>query len=349
MPADFLSGAAARLLVAALTHQPAQEEPPLTATQLGQIAGITRKHTARSAARELVEAGYTDATLHPTPRLLSLLLLCIATEESVQALTEPGHDDGSREINKEIDSNTIYRRRAFVAGEGSSTSPQEQGVEGPKVQKVYPPDESTESVPEVRKVYSVGTESVLEVQKVYSAGTESVLPTSQAGTESVLPSAASAKSVLEGRPGSEEKQAHGVFEDSFAALLAADAMPVSTQVFPPDATYIRRHQSQMHALRTFWNETLPGKSATDQSLSMLLRTAGGVGERVADLIVACQERGIERPVGYIRAALTRQAAEREAKNPREQTWELELTPMTPAFEAQLEETQRQAALLWPEG
>ena len=334
MPADFLSGAAARLLVAALTHQNEADRTPL---QLGQIAGIHRKHTARLAARELVEAGYLDAALHPSPRLLSLLLPGIASGKSVQAPTEPGHDS-SREINTEIDTNSIYRRRAFVAGEGSSTRPEEQGVEGPKVQKVYPPAERTESVPEVRKVYSPGTESVLEVQKVYSAGTESVLP----GTKSVLERRTGLKD------GEELKQAPGVFTDSFAALLAADALPRSAQAFPPDAVYLRRHQAQMRSLRAFWDETLPEKSVTDQSLAMLLRTAGGEGERVANLIVACSERGIERPVAYIAAALKRMAAEEEAKRPREQNWDLELAPMTPEFAAQLDETRRLAAELWPE-
>ena len=79
-----------------------------------------------------------------------------------------------------------------------------------------------------------------------------------------------------------------------------------------------------------------------------MRFGGGVGERVAEMVVACQERGIERPVSYITAALKRMAQEEEAKRPREQTWDLELAPMTPEFARELEETQRQAALLWPE-
>lgn len=344
--AGFLSGAAARLLVAALTHPATQDETP---QRLGQVAGIPRYQTVREAARELVEAGYTDATLHPTPRLISLLLLLPGLAQSVQVPTEPGRDRSNREINKEIYSNTIYRRRAFVASEGSSTSPEDQGAEGQNEQKVFDSDPQTESVQNEQKVFAPRTESVHDKQKVFIGQTESVRDEQKVfpgQTESVQPGFGV------GRPRSEDgeevKQAHEVFEDSFAALLAADAMPQSKQAFPPDAAYARRHQAQMRALRAFWNETLPAKSVTDQSLGMLLRLAGGVGERVAGLIVVCQEKGIEHAVAYIRAALTRQAQEDEAKHPREQSWDLELAPMTPEFAAALDETKRQAALLWPE-
>lgn len=345
--AGFLSGAAARLLVAALTQQARQDESLRT---LGQIAGIPRYQTVREAARELVEVGYAELDPSTTPPLLRasspLLasLRSLVSARSVQGLTAPGHgEDNSKEIKKEIDSNTIYRGQAFVASEGYSTSPETTGAEGQNEQKVFASPRQTESVQVKQKVFIGQPESVQDEQKVF-APEQKVF---KGETESVHPG------VVIGRAGSEDgdegKQAHEVFEDSFAALLAADALPQSQQAFPPDAVYTRRHQAQMRALRAFWEETLPEKQVADHSLSILLRLGGGVGERVAEMILACQERGIERPVGYIRAALTRQAEEREAKHPREQTWDLELAPMTPEFTAELEETRRQAALLWPEG
>lgn len=337
MPGNFLSGAAARLLVAALTHQ---DETPRS---LGQIAGIPRYQTVREAARELVEAGYTDAALHPTPRLLDLLLHLFPLAQSYRWPSANDSDDGNREINEEIDSNTIYRHVLSAPTEGSSTKPEQARDHTYDEQKVFaspPQTESvhpqTESVQVKQKVFTGRTESVQGEQKVFNGQTESVHP-----------------GILVGRSGSEDgeevKQAHKGFEDSFAALVAADAMPRVAYSFPVPPAYRERVQAQMGALRAFWSETLPGMNVTDQSLGMLLRTAGGEAERVANLIVTCAEKGIERPVAYITAALKRMATEDEAKRPREQNWDLELAPMTPEFAAQLDETRRQAALLWPEG
>lgn len=332
-----ISGTAALLILAALL------DGPNDLAALGETIGIRRYQTLREAAQEAVAAEYGLLLSTPGRRLRfapsatlfsSLLLPGLASPVFLPPADAEGGRrawDRTQEENKEIDT-SIYRRWELAPTEGYSSEPDqiraggqnEAAVEGqnPNEQKVFLTNEKC----------SLRTESVLNEQKVFVSSMDAEQTESVRKEQKVFVS--------------EEKQAPDFSDDLFWRVEAADALPAGRIGDPHDPVFMRRRKAQMTALAALWKAHLPGKPTAERTLTVLLREADGEAIRVADMVLVCAERGIEHPFSYIQAALRRQAAEREARSPRAQTWEYELEPMTEDFAQQLADAASVAKQLW---